>query len=85
MNLEIHNPELVRRVNAQIQRGHFNDADELIEKALDALEGKPLGRRSRRLNRKISWSFSRRCGVSLLTKKWIGFSAAIAIPAARST
>jgi Arc/MetJ-type ribon-helix-helix transcriptional regulator len=40
MNLEIHNPELVQRVNAQIQSGHFHDADELLEKALDALEGK---------------------------------------------
>jgi Arc/MetJ-type ribon-helix-helix transcriptional regulator len=40
MNLEIHKPELVQRVNAQIQSGHFHDVDELIEKALDALEGK---------------------------------------------
>jgi Arc/MetJ-type ribon-helix-helix transcriptional regulator len=40
MNLEIRNPELVQRVNAQIQSGHFHDADELIEKALDALEEK---------------------------------------------
>jgi hypothetical protein len=40
MNPEIHNPELVQLVNAQIQSGHFHDADELIEKALDALEGK---------------------------------------------
>ena len=40
MNLEIHKPELVRRVNAQIQSGHFHDADEFIEKALDALERK---------------------------------------------
>ena len=40
MNLEIHNPERVQRVNAQIQSGHFHDADELIGKALDALEGK---------------------------------------------
>jgi Arc/MetJ-type ribon-helix-helix transcriptional regulator len=40
MNLEIHNPELMQRVNAQIQSGHFHDADELIEKALDALEEK---------------------------------------------
>ena len=40
MNLEIHKPELVRRVQAQIQSGHFNDTDELLEKALDALEGK---------------------------------------------
>jgi len=40
MSLEIHNPELVQRVNGHIQTGHFHDADELIEKALDALEGK---------------------------------------------
>jgi Arc/MetJ-type ribon-helix-helix transcriptional regulator len=40
MNLEIRRPELVRRVNAHIQTGHFQDADELIERALDALEGK---------------------------------------------
>lgn len=40
MNLEIHKPELVERLNAQIQSGHFHDADEFIEKALDALEGK---------------------------------------------
>jgi Arc/MetJ-type ribon-helix-helix transcriptional regulator len=40
MNLEIHKPGLVQRVNAQIQSGHFHDTDELIEKALDALEGK---------------------------------------------
>ena len=40
MNLEIHKPELVQRVNAQIQSGHFHDADELIEKALDALDEK---------------------------------------------
>ena len=38
MNLEIHKPELARRVQAQIQSGHFHDADELIEKALDALD-----------------------------------------------
>ena len=38
MNLEIHKPELVRRVQARIQRGHFHDTDELIEKALDALD-----------------------------------------------
>ena len=40
MNLEIHNPELVHRVNAHIQSGHFHDADELLEKALDALDGR---------------------------------------------
>jgi hypothetical protein len=38
MNLEIHNPELMRRVNAHIQTGQFHDTDELIEKALDALD-----------------------------------------------
>ncbi len=38
MNLEIHNPELVQRVKARIQSGRFHDADELIEKALDALD-----------------------------------------------
>jgi hypothetical protein len=38
VNLEIHKPELVERVQAQIQSGHFHDADELIEKALDALD-----------------------------------------------
>ncbi len=38
MNLEIHKPELVRRVNAHIQTGHFHDVDEVLEKALDALD-----------------------------------------------
>ena len=38
MNLEIHKPELAQRVQAQIQSGHFNDVDELLEKALDALD-----------------------------------------------
>jgi Arc/MetJ-type ribon-helix-helix transcriptional regulator len=40
MNLEIHKPELVQRVNAHIRTGHFHDADEVLEKALDALEEK---------------------------------------------
>ena len=38
MNLEIHKPELLQRVNAQLQSRHFHDVDELIEKALDALD-----------------------------------------------
>lgn len=38
MNLEIHNPDLFQRVNAHIQTGRFHDTDELIEKALDALD-----------------------------------------------
>ena len=40
MNLEIHKPGLMQRVNAQIQRGCFHDVDELLEKALDALDEK---------------------------------------------
>jgi Arc/MetJ-type ribon-helix-helix transcriptional regulator len=40
MNIEIHKPELAQRMTAHIQAGHFHDADELIEKALDALEKK---------------------------------------------
>jgi Arc/MetJ-type ribon-helix-helix transcriptional regulator len=40
MNLEIHKPELAQRVNAHIRTGRFHDADELLEKALDALDEK---------------------------------------------
>ena len=40
MNIEIHKPELVQRVHAHIQTGQFHDADDLIEKALDALDEK---------------------------------------------
>lgn len=40
MNLEIHKPELAQRVNAHIRTGQFHDTDELIEKALDALDEK---------------------------------------------
>lgn len=55
MNIEIHKPELVQRVREQIQSGHFHDVDELLEKALDALQEKetaaiasrrPAGRKS---------------------------------------
>lgn len=38
MNIEIHKPELVQRLTAHIHTGHFQNADELIEKALDALD-----------------------------------------------
>ncbi len=38
MNLEIHKAELVLRVKAHIQTGHFQDADEVLERALDALD-----------------------------------------------
>jgi Arc/MetJ-type ribon-helix-helix transcriptional regulator len=40
MTLEIHKPELLQRLNAHIQNGRFHDADEVLEKALDALEEK---------------------------------------------
>jgi hypothetical protein len=40
MNVEIQKPELVQRVNAQIQSRHLHNADELIEQALDALDEK---------------------------------------------
>ena len=51
MNLEIHKPELVQRVNAHIQTGHFHDADEVLEKALDALDERDPPPRRRRGNR----------------------------------
>lgn len=38
MNLEIHSPELVQRVNADIQAARLHDAGELLKKALDALD-----------------------------------------------
>jgi hypothetical protein len=38
MNIEIHKPDLVQRLTMHIQTGKFNDTDELIEKALDALD-----------------------------------------------
>ncbi len=44
MNLEIHKPELVERVNAHIQSGHFRSADELLEKAFDALDERATAR-----------------------------------------
>ena len=55
MNIEIQDPELQQRVRDQIRRGPFHDVDELLERALDALEGKesvaptprrPAGRKS---------------------------------------
>ena len=38
MNLELHNLQLVQRVTEQIHRRHLQGADELIERALDALD-----------------------------------------------
>jgi len=37
MSIEIHKPDLERRVREGIQSGRFQDADELLTKALDAL------------------------------------------------
>ncbi len=42
MNLEIHKPALMQRVNAQIQHRRPPDAEELLEQALDALDEKSL-------------------------------------------
>jgi Arc/MetJ-type ribon-helix-helix transcriptional regulator len=38
VNIEIHTAALKRRVKVQIQSGRFHDVDELLTKALDALE-----------------------------------------------
>jgi hypothetical protein len=43
VHLEIHKPELEQRVRQQIQSGQFSDIDELLTKALDALEEKTPG------------------------------------------
>jgi hypothetical protein len=40
VNIEIHKPDLVQRVNAQIQRRNLHGVDELLEQALDALDEK---------------------------------------------
>jgi Arc/MetJ-type ribon-helix-helix transcriptional regulator len=40
MKIGIHNPELEQRTRQQIQRGQFHNVDDLLEKALDALEEK---------------------------------------------
>ena len=37
MTIEIHKPELERRMREGIQSGQFHDVDELLTKALDAL------------------------------------------------
>jgi len=38
MNIEINKPDLAQRFTMRIRTGQFRDADELIEKALDALD-----------------------------------------------
>ena len=40
MNIEIHKPELERRMRQGIQSGRFEDLEELLTKALDALSEK---------------------------------------------
>ena len=40
MNIEIHKPELERRMQEGIQSGRFQDLDELLTRALDALSEK---------------------------------------------
>ena len=42
MQIEIHTPELEQRVRRQIQSGQFHDVDELLAKALDALDEKAI-------------------------------------------
>ena len=38
MQMEIHKPELEQRMRRQIQSGKYHDLDELLTKALDALD-----------------------------------------------
>ncbi len=40
MHIEIHEPALEQRVRRQIQSGQYHDVDELLTKALDALDEK---------------------------------------------
>ena len=42
MQIEIHKPELETRMRRQIQSGRYHDVDELISKALDALDEKTV-------------------------------------------
>jgi uncharacterized protein (DUF433 family) len=44
MSMEIHKPELERRVREGIQSGRFQDVDDLLSKALDALSESSSGR-----------------------------------------
>jgi uncharacterized protein (DUF433 family) len=44
MSIEIHKPELERRLREGIQSGQFRDMDELLTKALDALSASSSGR-----------------------------------------
>jgi len=44
MSIEIHEPELERRVRESIESGRFQNVDELLSKALDALSQSSAGR-----------------------------------------
>ncbi|HEY3826314.1 MAG TPA: hypothetical protein VGL82_17230 [Bryobacteraceae bacterium] len=55
MNLEIHKPELVQRVNAHIQTGHFHDADELLEKPLMPSTNRQPPQRRRQQRARSCW------------------------------
>jgi len=44
MSIEIHKPELERRVREGIRSGRFHDVDDLLTKALDALSESSGGR-----------------------------------------
>lgn len=44
MSIEIHQPELERRVRESVQSGGYNDVGELLTKALDALSKSSRGR-----------------------------------------
>ena len=46
MNIEIHKPELERRVREGIESGRFHDVDELLTRALDALSEKEAAGRT---------------------------------------
>ena len=56
MNLEIRKPESVKRVNAYIRAGGYKDADEVVEKALDALDEKTSAPKSPEERRRTAMS-----------------------------
>jgi Arc/MetJ-type ribon-helix-helix transcriptional regulator len=43
MTIEIHTPELERLMQEEIQRGHFEDVDDLLTQALRALRERAVG------------------------------------------
>ena len=67
MTLEIHRPELERRVREEIQSGRFRDVDEMIAKVLDALQEKeqPAADESTTAAVRRLATFGKRHGLSL--------------------